>query len=311
MKNKHILFAALGLATLVCYSCKKTKEPDETNDISGKNALFADLRYTPQRFTVEAGRDTTIFGTDSTMIRFYRFSFKDANDNIITLGKVGIELIEMYETGDMILNRATTQTGDDRILQSTGQVKIKAVMNGKELFANRYRIAFKAKFKADSMSLYYGNTNNEDSVVRWKESEVNLGSRSIPSVPDSLVGGGRLNGLYYFFDSCTSFEFVNGDRYFGLTGVETSIAIDYDTQKFPQETSSVFLSLPEINAVAPYRSDLKYPLGMKYVFVIIAKKEDNYYFDMRSGKITENMTVKFVPSPETRYNIKARLAGIQ
>lgn len=311
MKNSYILFVAFGLGTLAWFSCKKTEKQEENNDISGKNALFSDLRYTPQRFTVEAGVDTTIFGADSTMIRFYSYSFRDANDNIITAGKVGVELIEMYETGDMILNRATTQTGDDRILQSTGQVKIKAVMNGKELFANRYRIAFKAKFKADSMSLYYGNTDNEDSVVRWKESEVNLGSRSIPSVPDSLVGGGRSNGLYYFFDSCTSFEFVNGDRYFGLTGVETSIAIDYDTQKFPREISSVFLSLPEINAVVPYRSNLKYPLGMKYVFVIIAKKDDNYFFDMQSGTITENMTVKLVPSPETRYNIKARLSGIQ
>jgi hypothetical protein len=311
MKKTYSVLAAFAVTSLVWYSCKKTEKKEGNTDISGKNALFSDLRYTPQRFTVEAGRDTVIFGADSTMIHFYRQSFEDANGNWISAGKVGVELIEMYETGDMILNRASTETGDNKILQSSGQVRIKAVMNGRELYANRYGIAFRAKFKVDSMSLYYGNTNNEDSVVRWTQSEVNLGTRSVPSVPDSSIGWGYGNGLYYFFDSCTSFEFVNADRYFGLTGVETSMGINYDTENFPREATSVFLSFPEINSVVPFISTRKYPLGMKYVFVIIAKKEDNYYFDMQSGTITENMTVKLVPSPETRYNIKARLAGIQ
>jgi len=49
---------------------------------------------------------------------------------------------------------------------------------------------------------------------------------------------------------------------------------------------------------------------MKYVFVIIAKIDNNYYFDMQSGTITENMTVKLKPYLETRFNIKARLGGI-
>ncbi len=309
--KKYILFAVFVTGTIFWVSCKKKVTEEKTYNMNGKNALFSDLRYAPQRFTVEAGRDTIIFGADSnTIITFYKFSFKDANDNIISKGKVGLELIEMYEAGDMILNRATTEATGNKILQSSGQVRIKASMNGKELFANRYRIAFKAKVKADSMSLFYGNTNNEDSVVAWNESEVNLGTRTVPSVPDSIIGPGSGGGLYYFFDSCTSFEFVNCDRFFGFTGVETSIGIDFDTKKFQRENTSVFLALPEINAVVPFRSDRKYALGMKYVFVIIAKIDNNYYFDMQSGTITENMRVKLTPYLETRFNIKARLGGI-
>jgi hypothetical protein len=309
--KKYILFAAFVMCTLFSFSCKKKGNEEKNYDMNRKNALFSDLRYEPQRFTVDAGRDTTIVCADSTLIVFYRQSFRDANDNIYSKGIVGVEVVEMYEAGDMILNRATTEATGNKILQSSGQVRIKAAMNGKELFANRYRIAFKVKVKADSMSLFYGNTNNEDSVVKWKESEFNIGTRSKPSVPDSLKVALWGNKLYYFFDSCTSFDFVNCDRYAGLTGIETSIGIDFDTKKFTRENTSVFLSLPEINAVVPYMSELKYPLGMKYVFVIIAKKDDNYYFDMKSGTITENMMLKLVPSLETRFNIKARLAGIQ
>ncbi|MBE2288409.1 MAG: hypothetical protein IAE95_02555 [Chitinophagaceae bacterium] len=314
--KKYILFAALAAATLFWDSCQKKKSEETTYNINGKNALFSDLRYEPQRFTVEAGRDTTIFSLDSnTVINFYPQTFRDANDNVFSKGMVGIELIEMYEPGDMILNRATTEASGNKILQSSGQVRIKASMNGKELFANVYGIGFKvvkAKVTGDSMSLFYGNTNNEDSVVTWTQSTVNLGTRSVPTVRDSTAGPGSEKELYYFFDSCASFEFVNCDRYFGLTGVETSIAVDYDTKKFSRENTSVFLSLPEINGVVPFRPEynLKYPLGMKYVLVILAKKDGNYYFDMQSGTITENMRVKMNPYLETRFNIKARLGGI-
>ncbi len=314
--KKYILFAALAAGTLLWHSCQKKKSEETTYNINGKNALFSDLRSEPQRFTVEAGRDTTIFSLDSnTVINFYPQTFRDANDNVYSKGMVGIELIEMYEPGDMILNRATTEASGNKILQSSGQVRIKASMNGKELFANVYGIGFKvvkAKVTGDSMSLFYGNTNNEDSVVTWTQSTVNLGTRSVPTVRDSAAGPGSEKELYYFFDSCTSFQFLNCDRYFGLTGVETSIVVDYDTKKFSRENTSVFLSLPEINGVIPFRPEynLKYPLGMKYVLVIIAKKDANYYFDMQSGTITENMRVKLNPYLETRFNIKARLGGI-
>lgn len=312
MKKAYFVLAAFALTTLVWYSCKKTEKKEGNTDISGKNALFSDLRYTPQRFTVEAGRDTTIFGADSTMIRFYPYTFRDANDNIVTAGTVGIELIEMNEPGDMILNRATTVTDEEQPLQSSGQVRIKALMSGKELYANRYRIGFKARFKADSMSLYYGNTNNEDSVVKWSESDVNLGSRGIPAIPDSLTRIRFGSAEYYLFDSCTSFQYVNADHiYIPVSGLHTRMVVDFDTEKFPIRTISFFMVLPAINTVLPVTSTFRYPVGMKYVLVAIAKKDDNYYFDMQSGTITENMTVKLVPSPETRYNIKARLAGIQ
>jgi hypothetical protein len=314
--KKYILFAVFVTGTIFGVSCKKKVTEEKTYDMNGKNALFSDLRYAPQRFTVEAGRDTTIFSKDSnTVINLYPSTFMDANENVISKGMVGLELIEMYEAGDMILNRATTEAAGNKILQSSGQVRLKASMNGKELFANRYRIGFKvvkAKVKSDSMSLFYGNTNNEDSVVTWETSPVNLGTRSVPMPADSVVGPGAGKELYYFFDSCASFEFLNCDKFFGLTGVETSIWIDYDTKKFPKQNTSIFLSLPEINGVIPFRPelDLKYPLGMKYVFVILAKKDDNYYFDMQSGTITENMRLKMNPYLETRFNIKARLGGI-
>ncbi len=314
MKKKYILFAAFVTGTLVWYSCKKTEQPAESNDISGKNALFSDLRYTPQRFTVEAGRDTVILGADSTVLHFYTNSFKDASGNIVSSGNIGIELIEMYTPGDMVLNRATTAMSDGRLLESGGQVKISAVMNGKVLSANRYGIGFRSKNgNGRAMSLYFGDRKNADSIVTWTE------GGSDTTQPSS--------GFLYMFRECNSFDFVNCDRLESREGKNTTIQVVMPDASFSPENTQIYVIEPKTNSATmgaktqPYdKNTLSFTLGnhgnlvavgMQYVLVVIAKKEDNYYFDMQSGTITENMTVKMNPSPETRYNIKARLSGIQ
>ena len=128
MKRIYLLMALFcTTAVIVVISCKK-KKTDPTYDASNLNRLFSDLKTAPQSFSVQAGRDTVIAGADSTLIRFYPNSFKDAAGNAITSGIVNIDLVEMYKTGDMVLNRTVTSTVDAQLLKSGGQVNIKATM---------------------------------------------------------------------------------------------------------------------------------------------------------------------------------------
>ena len=112
MKINNFLVAALSCLLFNFFaSCEKTNT-SSTYIVFHLNQLFSGLRSTPQNFTVTAGRDTTIYGTNNTLLHFYTNSFKDAGGNIIQSGTVYIQLIEMYKPGDMICNRATTMAMD-------------------------------------------------------------------------------------------------------------------------------------------------------------------------------------------------------
>jgi len=85
----------------------------------------------------------------------------------------------------MIANRAST-TSNGKILTSCGQVFLTASINGQEVFANKFGIAFKqASLKTLPMFLWYGNTDNSDSIVNWMLPTSNL-SREIAYSTDSI-----------------------------------------------------------------------------------------------------------------------------
>src|ERR1700761_671407 len=100
MKRTHLtLVVIFCIAVVIAISCKKNGNDNNTGTTVPQNQLFADLKTTPQNFTVTAGKYQTIIGSDSTVINFYPNSFKDKNGNIISSGSINIALIEMYNPG--------------------------------------------------------------------------------------------------------------------------------------------------------------------------------------------------------------------
>jgi hypothetical protein len=327
MKRTQLLF--LLTAVVLFFSCTSNdKDNIKTYLKTKKKALFADLNLAPQPLTVQAGRDTTVFGADSTLLHFYPNSFKDAAGNVIPSGTIEIELVEMYKPGEMVLNGATTATGNAELLKSGGQVKIKVTKEGKEVFANKYAIGFRSlNGTNEKMSLFYGNTNNEDSVVTWNESyPENDSNRAAGTVTDTGTGFSFFGGFYYLFAGCTQFNLVNCDRLFKSNRENTTAKVVLPDDSYVPGNTQVYIILPETNSatMGDFRQEFDaktrtftvgnhgnlVPVGMKYVMVVIASKDGKYYFDMREGTITQGLTVNMSPYLETRFNIRARLAGI-
>jgi hypothetical protein len=230
MKLNYRLIVFVALIVAVAGACSKkynnpnNVEPNVVNPFGGPpgsltpgsqlNKLFKDLRSVPERQCVTAGVSQTVTFKKGTKLIFYPNSFKDKAGNIITSGTVCLEVTEMYKPGDMIANRATTMS-DEGILQSGGQVYIKATKNGEEVFANKYGIAYLQPAPSEQpMNLYYGDRSNSDSLVIWTSANISLAGTSTTKTTKTSdsVGLGYLYPMHYVFDSCSKLQFINCDR---------------------------------------------------------------------------------------------------
>ncbi len=334
MKRLVIILIIFMITISIANSCKK-KKMEDSYDLTHKDELFADLKTKPQGIAVQAGRDTTVYGKDTTMLHFYPNSFKDASGNIITSGTVNIELVEMYKTGDMVMNRTVT-SANGKLLKSGGQVSIKATMNGKEVFANKYAIGFHSSISSnDEMSLFYGDNNNQDSVTTWVSSDTKIAGTvakgtkcdtCTPWTKGTATGFSFMGGYFFLFEGCTQFKFVNCDRMYNPATKNTTVSIVMPDGSFVPSNTQIYIILPETNSATmgdtrqEYNSDTHtfilgnddnlVPVGMQYVIVGIANKDGKYYFDMKKGTITEGLSVNLVMGEDTRFDIQSRLAGI-
>lgn len=346
----QLLSLSLVTATLLLASCTKpdNKRTPDTSFNPGINTsppptyqggvkipaytLFAELRSTPQVYCITAGIPQTVTGTKGTKLMFYPNSFKYANGNIVTDGTVCIELVEMLTPGAMIANMATTQTTDNQLLHSGGQVYINATKNGEKLYANKYGIAYPQPAASTvPMNLYYGNRNNEDSIVLWRPLDpattggigTRLGSTFFdtgiaPSSPTSL------DSNYYFFQSCTNFAYVNCDVLLYLTVPKTNIHFILPDSSFNNGNTLIFTHITNINSVhvplfyskATNTFDLgstsAIPVGYNINVLALCKKTDGtYYFSEQTGlTITDAMSINIPMTERSLDYIKTRLGAL-
>ncbi len=325
------------LLTLCCVSliiaaaCKKHN--NNVSTISPPiNQLFSDLRSTPQNFTVTAGKNQTIIGTDSTVVNFYPNSFKDKNGNIITSGTVSIQLLEMYKPGDMIANR-TSATANGQLIQSGGQIKILATMNGQEVFANKYGLAFKQPgFLSKRMELYYGGVTGSDSVTTWSITDTTKnGTKSYCVIKNDTTNNGKDTSrhydnwpnIYYLFDSCTTFNWINCDHFFGDSTINSSITINFPDNSYTIYNTQIFIVFPKINSSQTFygtynsantsitNSSVRLPKGQNIEIAVIANKNGTFYYFAQTGIATANtISITAAMATETRGDIIARLLGL-
>ncbi len=335
MKRAYLAIAcsaAFILVTIV--ACQKTYNKDNpsvqtsVNPATGPpnlttkvslNALFKDLRSTPETQCVTAGIDQTVVFNKGTKLTFYPNSFKDAAGNILTSGEVCLEMVEMYKPGDMIANRASTVTKEGDLLISGGQVQIKATMNGKEVFANKYGIAFpQPAASTQPMDLYYGDRSNSDSVVSWSIAPPgNGGTTATGTVADTST-------IVYLFDSCSTFTYINCDKIKIDAGATTTnnFKITMPDTSYTGLTTQVFLLFPDYKSAATARyydyADLSFnignyvlPVGIKFDVVVVAIINGDYYYDEKTENfLSEGLSIAASPTKMPLEEIKAKLAEL-
>jgi hypothetical protein len=270
-----------------------------------------------------AGRDTVIMGQDSTVMHFYPNSFMLANGNIITTGSINIQLIEMYTPGVMIANGATTTATDGSMLQSGGQVYIRATMNGNEVFANKYGLGFRQPGSSNQpMELFYGTLGSTDSTTQWTISDTSKNGTTASGTKSDSSSSTTTNphpNFMYIFDSCTSFNWVNCDQY-GGNGADDKLYIQLPDDSYTDANTVVFVALPVANSVEQGMSDGpgRYLVthiagGITYKAIAITNKNNVYYYCELTGTTTVSHTVTTVPmamAPETLGDIIDRLHGL-
>jgi hypothetical protein len=327
-KNLKLVAAATtALGLLFGMSCRKT--PTEsvstttpTSTTWTKSALFAGLRTAPFKFSVDAGVPSVGYGPQGTKLIFYANSFKDASGNIVSSGKIDIELTEMYTPGAMIANNAVT-TCNGQLLRSGGQVKIKATQSGKEVFANRYGIGFKQPAASSvPMRLFYSNNNSDDSTTTWQSPDtLSNANGQVTEFTDtdttSKPGTPPSHSFFYKFDSCTKFNWVNCDYFYNSTAPKTTVSVDPGDSKFSSLNTSVFLVFTSVNAVSTaYRygntasfTANNFPVGLDMKVVIMSKIDEDYYYAEKTTTLSANMTVSITPVKSSLSSIISNLAS--
>ena len=319
MKNT-ITLALCAAALLLGTACNKNYSTTPAISTSGLNALFSDLRPAAQSFTVSAGTSATVTGSNGTVMHFYANSFKDKNGNPITSGTVNLQLTEMYKPGAMISCRASTIC-NGAPLQSGGQICLQASINGQQVYANKFGVEFtQPAASAATMNLFYGNTANADSITTWNigADSGNLGATSWGT-----------SGLIYIFDSCSHFGFINCDHFYQNDSPMVSVNVVLPDNTFNPSNTQIYLVLPDITSVMSNdgsgtcydaksitmlltsESQTKIvPTGLNYKFVVLSKKNGNYYYFQTSGVTAQNIKFTASMSSKTHDQVTALLDSL-
>jgi hypothetical protein len=345
--NYRLLVGAAALIALAGACSKKYKQPDtvEPNVVnpfggppgsltpgSQLNKLFKDLRSVPERQCVTAGVLQVVQFKKGTILTFYPNSFKDKTGKIITEGTVCLDVVEMYNPGSMIANRATTVSADG-ILESGGQVYIKATKDGQEVFANKYGIAYKQKSPSSkTMALYFGDTKNTDSVVMWGKANTDIGmvaagTRDTTEVTDTTLTEPESpwNGSFFIFDSCTDFNWVNCDMFYQYTGPRAFLDVRIADTAFNKKNTMVYVVMPDINGANVawfYNDDTKafhfgadqahqFPIGMNVRIIVVSSRDNTYYYyEQPVFAITTTITIRPEMTAKSLEFIKTRLGEL-
>jgi hypothetical protein len=332
---KYIVIPALCVTAVIALcSCSKSYYPAMGPVPAGPDQAFAAFRYTPQTITVNAGKDTVVFGNDGTMLHFYASSFTTATGAIISKGAVKLQLIEMYTPCDMVCNRVTTFSGS-QLLSSGGQINVVATMNGQTVHVNKYGVGFARNATTSglsNMNLFYGGADNANAVVRWPNADkTNFSAKPDSSQQVSVPYGRPWAG--FVFDSSSSLEYTNCDAFYSSDSPKVSVSVILPDSTFTAVNTQIYLVLPAINCAMStaepelggnsYNAATKtlslvsesqtniVPAGMKYELLVMANKNGKYYYWQATGIVPHNgIMAQAALVQDSQANIKTKLSAL-
>lgn len=326
MRAEKLWSTLMISAVALCFnSCKTDNAPIPVNPVATDvpiNGLYQSLKPTPQTFTVNAGSAQTITGAKGTSISFNAQSFTTQNGTVITSGSIKIQLTEALTPGQMIMNRVSTVTDADNMLQSGGSVNIAATLNGNPVYAKKYKVSFKQPAASSQpMALFNGIVTpsgiNAGAVI-WSNTPTNPVTGTTGN--DSLGSG----PTYYIFDSCTNFGWINCDYFYSAPDPKTDITVVMPDGTYNDSTTNVMVIFPALNMVAGMHhynaathsfnfenANYRVPVGSSVKVVIMGVKNNVYFFELKTNiTVTNGLSLTATPANSTLANIQALLSGL-
>lgn len=299
MKSKGISISAmlLCLAAILATSCSKDRieERVELNEYESPNAYLDSKKQQEQDFLIDSSGTGPIVGNQKTHIWGSKDCLMFSNGDSVSY-PFNVKLVELYTPKDMIYYRMPT-VSDNRILETGGEARIRAIKNGVELLL-RPGCAFQVSMKSytaqpDYMRVFYGNDNG--TFVNWTD---NLGSLGVTQLQNPVWGIDTVG----YTALIERLGWINVDR---LAGTTSGATITFDSEVDDLTNVAIFAYLPATKTVMQaYNQSLGIiPIGTVAKIIAIAQDASGNLFSFYqettiSGTQTINVTLSQTTDPE-------------
>ena len=318
MKKKINFTVTIFLSLFIIVGCYK--EDLQTISTSKKQStltgLLKNIAPPMQSFSVSSGQTKTIVGEKGTKVTFYSNSFKKKDGTILSSGQINIVLQEMLTGPEMILAGKTT-TSNGRLLVSGGQIFIKAYLGNEELLINKSArpIVEIPTNSNDNMKLFIGNIKANDSIIGDSTNDWTLvDTIAVDRRQDSF-------GKSVFIFPLDSLTFINCDYFYNDPNPKTDVKFTLPNS-FVDSNTQIMIYFPSINSVArAYKfvysgnyfildGGYQVPAGLQAKVIAVAKKGNEFYFEVKSINIVADINVNMNPTVSSEAAIKLAIKGL-
>lgn len=321
MKTKilTLVFAIVAIATLP--ACKKNKDLPA---FAKADDFWSSRQIETQTFTGDAATGFIVNGAKGTKINFPANAFVDGNGDIVD-GNVTVMLKEVLSKKDVVLSGVWTESFG-QLLESGGELEVKARKDGKELFINPdlgpdggIVVEVPKVMNDQDMGLF---------VQEKRDQQPGGGQTGGPGLPQSPTTW--MPAPYYPFGNgpnsysftLPAFTWVNCDKFYNDPNPKTTISVlpDFQDDNIVSDLQ-VILVFKDISTVItlPYNYGLQkfesyvnsLPVGLQADLVLIGKDSGGYIqFGTQSITISADMHIDAPIHRATQSEVDAYLAGI-
>lgn len=295
---KKLWISTLTIALVLATSCKKedpnpspNPSPSPTpNGTALQNMFSENLDNLTQTYTINASTGGVVVGSSGTKITIYPNTLKNSSEQLVS-GNVTVELIEIYDRGNMALcNKPTmgkTTIGDLALLISGGEYYLRITQNGEELDASSSVFVQVPANNPSAMNLFNGKFDADDNLW-WDE----LG--------DTVMFEQDSSGMNFNFMD-TTWGWTNVDRFYSDPRPKTTIKVKLP-DGYDNTNAEVFLTYDgEQTALASldtYTSDGYFsehygliPIGLEMHVIAISMIDDEIYYSILANVVEDNQVI--------------------
>jgi len=327
MKKALLSIAAIAIAAITISSCKKNDSPSPVgidDKVSAQliNNFFSKYASQEEKFTLDASVGGTVTLSSGTKITFPAGAFKTSGGAAIS-GSVSIFAKDILKASDMILSNKPTLTADGRMLESYGEIIVKAEQGGNVLQLNPEQQkpvmvqvpigGANANGAARDIPMWDGDTTitqtisgyNHENVLTSVTQQFNV-NKGVAWI--QIPGSGVSSGATTIFPLNALGEWRNCDALYNDSRPKTTV-LGYFGDKFNEETgnnymgqdptmlffktagtntlvklyNAIFMPAPGKEGMLSYQNSI--PVGQEGTFLAISAKNGKFYAEMRDVTI--------------------------
>lgn len=320
MKRKHlelnILFFSFLLLTGGLTGCKQDTEvfvpyvgfnPHEIGDIG---RFFDKATIDFEAFVTFPNNDLHdwVNTPNGTQITCPQGIFVTMNDEIVT-GQIQLEITEIYSKADMIKHNRMPISSNREVLESGGELLIRAFKDGEELKlaqGQNLKIEINDPEANPEMELFFGTTidiGGEFPEFAWEEADGN------PDTSDNVAVGDWFNNsneqeVYGYIFETSQLGWINVDRFLKDPSLDlTEVCVDLP-EEFDSRNATAYIVFEDLNSIMPLWPNPNVemfcqnniPIDMNVKLVVIGERGEGFYFYAEEPfKTSDGMTVQMTP----------------